>query len=234
MPNYASSFRGVQNKAALYPHRLHKMPTFPQFRNRSHCVKLGTEKTTIPKWAIMRREIPLVAGWSRRAVGPPRQIRISNHLVVTLQYTHLVWRFLWPDSSAKQLRIVKRMGKGRGTWVHFHWIITERKKDKAKASTPQPWLLMVSEGSIINYCFQEQWKPLRCPTNVQSSQSCYHMIRSLGSYWAQTKESPGTRQIMNLGCKILSTITPFWPVILYHMSSGLQIPIKQQFAILDL
>lgn len=124
------------------------------------------------------------------------------------------------------------MGKHAETWIHWCRVTSRKQKQRLTHVGYGCWWWV--NASAVHKCFQDQWKPLRCPTNVQRSQSCYHMIRSLGSYWAQTKESPGTRQMMNLGCKILYTTLPFWPVILYHMSSGLQIPIKQQFATLDL
>lgn len=195
----------------------------------------GTGETSIHKSAIMRRKIALIAGWRRRAVVPLlREIHIASHLIVTLD--KLIWSGDFSDlihqsySSEKYRKFC--MGRHAAMWVHCHWI-TSRKKKQRLAHLSHGYSWWVNAGTV-HYCFREQWKPLRCPTNVQRSQSCYHMIRSLGSYCAQTKESPGTRQIMNLGCKILCTILPFWPVILHHMSSGLQIPIKQQFATLDL
>lgn len=125
--------------------------------------------------------------------------------------------------------------KGSSVWgnvQHSHFMVVGSPAERS--SKGWAWAWWGGDASTVHDCFQEEWKPWRCPADVCRSQSCYHMTGSLGSCWVQPKVSPGTRQMMNLGCKILCAPLPFWPVILYHMSSGLQIPIKQQFATLDL
>lgn len=148
-------------------------------------------------------------------------------------WTPLEGRSPWPDPSVTQFWKAQEIQHGEtcSTMVLLLW---DQQQRSSKAEAPEPWLFMGGDASTVHDRFQEEWKPWRCPADVWRSHSCYLLTGSLGSCWAQSKVSPGTRQMMNLGCKILCAPLPFWPVILHHMSSGLQIPKKQQFATLDL
>lgn len=139
----------------------------------------------------------------------------------------------WPAPSGTQLWKSQEVQHGEtcSTTVLLLW---DQQQRSSQAEAPELWMFTAGDASTVHDCFQEEWKPWRCPADVWRSHSCYLLTGSLGSCWAQSKVSPGTRQMMNLGCKILCAPLPFWPVILYHMSSGLQIPKKQQFATLDL
>lgn len=156
---------------------------------------------------MMSRNTVLAAGWRRGAVVPLlRWIHIPNHLLVRLP--KLIWRGHFPDLIHQWHNSENQRNFTWEIMQHQGFIVGSTERSSKGWS---PWAVAggASWGggaNTVHGCFQEEWKPWRCPIDVWRSQSCYHLTGSLGSYWAQTKVSPGTRQMMNLGCKILSVL----------------------------